>query len=158
MGLDVRTYGNIKLADNEKDADFMAYVINEDWKHKIKNLQDGKAYNGDDVFSGVSYSYSSHNRFREKLVKLIGRKDLLDSEGKIKWDELPAEIPFYDLINFADNEGCLDWEVSNTIYSDFEKYNEKAKLEMHSFDYSDYLTWLETFKSAKNNQGVVVFS
>jgi hypothetical protein len=158
MGLDVRTYGNIKLAENEKDADFMAYVINEDWKHKIKNLQDGKAYNGDVVFIGVSYPYSSHNRFREKLVKLVGRKDLLDSEGKIKWDELPAEIPFYDLINFADNEGCLDWEVSNTIYSDFEKYNDKAKIDMNKYDYSSYKTWLETFKSAKNNQGVVVFS
>ena len=49
MGLDVRTYGNIKLAENEEDADFTAFVIDEDWKHKIKNLQDGKAYNGDVV-------------------------------------------------------------------------------------------------------------
>ena len=157
MGLDVRTYGNIKLAENEEDADFTAYVIYEDWKHKIKNLQDGKAYNGDVVFRGASYPYSAHNRFRENLVKLVGREDLLDSGGKIKWDELPSEIPFYDLIDFADNEGCLDWEVSNTIYSDFVKYNEKAKLEMNEYDYSKYKTWLETFKFAKNN-GVVVFS
>jgi hypothetical protein len=157
MGLDVRTYGNIKLAENEEDADFTAFVIDEDWKHKIKNLQDGKAYNGDVVFTGVSYPYLAHNRFREKLVKLVGREDLLDNEGKIKWDELPTEIPFYDLINFADNEGCLDWEVSATIYSDFEKYNFKAKLEMNEYDYSKYETWLETFKSAKND-GVVVFS
>lgn len=156
MGLDVRTYGNLKLAET-KEADFIAYVINEDWKHKIKNLQYRKAYTGDVVFRGVSYSYSEHNRFREKLVKLVGREDLLDNEGRIKWDELPSDIPFYDLINFADNEGCLDWEVSNTIYSDFEKYNEKARLEMNEYDYSKYETWLETFKSAKNN-GVVVFS
>ena len=69
------------------------------------------------------------------------------------------EIPFYDLINFADNEGCLDWEVSQTLYADFEKYNEKAKLKMneYDFDYKIYKTWLETFKAAKNN-GVVVFS
>ena len=157
MGLDVRTYGNIKLAENEEEADFTAYVIDEDWKHKIKNLQDGKAYTGDVVFRGVSYPYSAHNRFREKLVRLVGREDLLDNEGRIKWGELPSEIPFYDLINFADNEGCLDWEVSNTIYSDFEKYNEKAKLEMNEYYYSKYETWLETFKSVKND-GVVVFS
>ena len=157
MGLDVRTYGNIKLAENEEDADFTAFVIDEDWKHKIKNLQDGKAYNGDVVFRGVSYPYLAHNRFREKLVKLVGREDLLDNEGKIKWNELPIEMPFYDLINFADNEGYLDWEVSNTIYSDFEKYNEKAKLVMSEYDYSKYETWLKTFKSAKND-GVVVFS
>jgi len=49
MGLDVTTYGNIKLAENEEEADFTAYVIDEDWKHKIKNLQDGKAYTGDVV-------------------------------------------------------------------------------------------------------------
>lgn len=157
MGLDVKTYGNIKLAENEEDADFTAFVIDEDWKHKIKNLQDGKAYNGDVIFRGVSYPYSAHNIFREKLVKLVGREELLDSKGKIKWNELPADIPFYDLIYFADNEGCLDWEVSNTIYSDFEKFNEKAKLEMNEDDYSKYETWLETFKSAKND-GVVVFS
>ena len=157
MGLDVRTYGNIKLAENEEDADFIAYVIHEDWKHKIKNLEEGKAYTGDIVYRGVSYAYSSHNRFREKLIKLINREDLLDSEGKIKWAELPSEIPFYDLINFADNEGCLDWEVSSTIYNDFEKFNEKAKSEMNEYDYSKYKTWLETFKVAKND-GVVVFS
>ncbi|MCB0541703.1 MAG: hypothetical protein KDE33_29630, partial [Bacteroidetes bacterium] len=84
MGLDVRTYGNIKLAENEEEADFTAYVIDEGWKHKIKNLQDGKAYTGDVVFRGVSYPYSAHNRFREKLVKLVGREDLLDNEGRIK--------------------------------------------------------------------------
>ena len=71
MGLDVRTYVNIKLAENEDESDFTAYVIDEDWKYKIKNLQDGKAYTGDFVFRGVSYSYSAHNRFREKLIKLI---------------------------------------------------------------------------------------
>jgi hypothetical protein len=157
MGLDVMVYGNIKITENEENADFTAYVIDEDWKHKIKNLQDGKGYTGDVVFRGVSYPYSSHNRFRERLIKLIGREDLLDSEGKIKWHELPPEIPFYDFINFADNEGCLDWEVSSTIYSDFEKFNEKAKLKMHEYDLMKYEIWLETFEFGKNN-GVVVFT
>ena len=157
MGLDVKTYGNIKLAENVEDADFIAFVLTEDWKHKIKNLQEGKAYNGDIIFRGVSYPYSAHSSFREKLIKLIDREDLLNADGCINWGILPAEIPFYDLIDFADNEGCLDWEVSSKIYTDFEKYNEKAKLEMNEYDYSRYETWLETFKSAKNNS-VVVFS
>ena len=157
MGLDIIVYGNIRLAESEEDANFIAYVIDEDWKHKIKNLEYGKAYIGDVVFRGVSYSYSTHNRFREKLIKLIDREDLLDSEGRIKWNELPSDIPFYDLINFADNVGCLDWETSSTIYLDFEKYNEKAKKEMSDYDYSNYETWLETFNSAKDS-GVVEFT
>ena len=44
MGLDVRTYGNIKLAENEDDYAFTAFVIDDSWKHKIKNLKDGKCY------------------------------------------------------------------------------------------------------------------
>lgn len=156
MGLDVKVYGNIRVAKNEDYADFKAYVIDEDWKHKIKNLQDGKSYSGDVVFRGVSYPYSQHSRFREELIKLIDRDYLLDSEGKIKWPELPSEIPFYDLVNFADNEGCLDWEVSSTIYNDFEKFKEKAKLKMNGYDYDCYEIWLNTFKSASIN-GVVVF-
>ena len=157
MGLDVRVYGNIKLAENEEQADFIAYVIDKNWKHKIKNLEDHKGYTGDVVFRGVSYSYSLHSRFREKLIKLIDREDLLNNNGEIKWCDLPSEIPFYDFIDFADNEGCLDYEVSSIIFNDFKKFKDKAKLEMNEYDYSKYETWLETFKTAKN-YGVVVFN
>lgn len=158
MGLDVRTYGNIKLAENNDDYEFMAFVIDDNWKYKIKNLEDGKYYNGDSIFRGVSYPYSAHNRFRESLIKLMDRPDLLDKDGKIKWDELPSDIPFNALIDFADNEGCLDWEISETIYLDFEKYTEKAKAELDEYNYSRYETWMKTFEAAKNNRGVVVFS
>lgn len=155
MGLDVRVYSNLKR-EKENNSDFKAYVLEKDWEYKIKNLEKNKYYSGDVVFRGISYSYSSHNRFREKLVNLINRTDLLNSEGKIIWDNMPNNIPFYDLINFADNEGCLDWEVSETIYSDFKKFNRKAKKEMNEYDYSSYQEWLETFKISKN-KGVVVF-
>lgn len=158
MGLDVRTYGNIKLAENEDDYAFTAFVIDDNWKHKIKNLEERKNYNGDSIFMGVSYPYSAHSRFREMLVKLVDRTDLLEADGKIKWSELPSDIPFNALIDFADNEGCLDWEISETIYSDFEKYNEKAKAELDEYNYLIYETWMKTFEAAKNNQGVVVFS
>lgn len=47
MGLVVITYGNVKITENQEDADFTAFVIDEDWKYKIKNLQYGKAYIGD---------------------------------------------------------------------------------------------------------------
>ena len=83
---------------------------------------------------------------------------VLLADGKIKWSELPSDIPFNALIDFADNEGCLDWEISGTIYSDFEKYNEKAKSELDEYNYSRYETWMKTFEAAKNNRGVVVFS
>lgn len=159
MGLDVVTYGNIKLAEkkDEYEYDFIAYVTDDSWLYKIKNLQVNKAYTGDVIYMGISYSCSSHNLFREKLVKMIGRDDLLDLYSGIFWNELTPEMPFYDFIDFADNEGCLDWEISSKIYSDFELYKEKARLEMSEHDFSIYETWLETFKSAQN-YGVVVFT
>lgn len=157
MGLDVRVYKNVKITDNEEYHDFFACVIDDKWKHKIKNLQENKRYTGNRAFVGISYNYSYHSRFREVLIRLIERADLLDAQGKIDWNNLDSKIPFYDFIDFADNEGCLDWEISAIIFSDFEKYNEKAKQELNEYDYSNYEKWLETFKIAKDN-GVVVFS
>ena len=62
-----------------------------------KELFIGKAYNSDVVFRGVSYPYYAHNRFRETLVKLVDRQDLLDSRGRIKWDALPLKYHFMTL-------------------------------------------------------------
>jgi len=158
MGLDVKVYNNVEITQEGDDFDFIAYVIDVNWLHKIKNLQNEANYKGDLIFRGISYPYSSHNRFREELIKLIDRTDLLNSDGKIKWDKLPSDIPFNAFIDFADNEGCLDWEVSETIYLDFEKYNEKAKAELDDSNYSRYKIWMTTFEESKNNKGVVVFS
>lgn len=158
MGLDVRVYTNIRIAKDEENYDFQAYVIDKEWRHKIKNLEYDAYYNGDATFRGVSYAYSSHSRFREALIKLISRNDLLDSDGEIKWDILPNDVPFYDFINFADNEGCLDWEVSGKIYLDFEKYKDKANATMTEPQYEIYHLWLSTFKHASENSGVVEFS
>jgi len=157
MGLSVKVYVNIKPSEFEEDADFVAYVMQHDWKHRIKNLEYDKGYNGDVlVGKGVNYGYSSHNRFRESLMKVMGRADLLDGEGKIKWSPLPKDLPFYDLIWFADNEGCLDWEISETIHADFVLFDKAAKKILSDYEYNIYKTWMETFAAAKAN-GVVVF-
>lgn len=158
MGLDVRVYNEIKLSDNEDNFCFMAYVLDENWKHKIKNLEENKSYTGECIFRGVSYPYSAHNRFRESLIKLIDRKDLLNTDGRIIWENLPENIDFEPFINFADNEGCLDWEISKNIYLDFQKHENKAKEILSEYDFQKYQIWLNTFKIASENTGVVVFS
>lgn len=139
MGLDVKVYKNIKLIDSyEEDYDFKAYVIDQSWEYKIKNLVKNGNYKGDLAYYEISYPYSSHNRFRESLITLIGRSDLLDSNGAIKWELLSPDIPFYDFINFADNEGCLDWEISAKIFDDFFKFKDKVQqdIKYNSYTYS----------------------
>lgn len=155
MGLDVIVYGNVRLADDEKYAKFIPYVASERWKYKIQNLQEWHLYTGDVIYKGVSYTYSTHDKFRQELIKLIDRLDLLDG-NEIKFGEIPYDIPFYDFIDFSDCEGCFDWECANIIYLDFERFKEKAKSFLNEYYYSIYETWLETFKAAKNH-GVVVF-
>jgi len=158
MGLDIRVYSNVKQTQDAEIADFTAYVLDEDWSHKIKNLQNGAWYVGDVSFRGISYPYSCHNIFRENLIKLIDRNDLLGAGGKIIWDKLTLELPFIDLIEFADNEGCLDWEVSAKLYLEFQEYDSKAQIEMDEYNYRNYKIWTETFLKGKENNSVVVFS
>ncbi len=158
MGLTVKVYKNIHLTNSKSEYDFRAFVIDENWKYKIKNIQEGKFYNGDCVDNSISYPCSSHNRFREKLIKLIDITDLLKSDGTIDWENLPSDIPFFDFIDFADNEGCLDWEISEKIYKDFKTYETKAQDQFNKFyEFDLYKSWLKVFELARHN-GVVVFS
>lgn len=161
MGLNVYVYKNVKITEEEEDFDFSAYVIDKNWMYKVKNLEYDKNYTGDIQNSSVSYPYSSHNRFRETLIKIIGRNDLLDKDGKIMWSPLEKELemPFYELINFADNEGCLDFEISKKLYDEFLFWKEKAMLYFFNDDYSKekYLKWIEVFENGKEINAVVVF-
>ena len=157
MGLAVRVYKNIKQTDNEEECDFEAFVIDDDWKHKIKNLEEGKFYVGECVDRSISYPYSAHSRFRESLIKLIGREDLLKADGTIDWQNLPSDIPFYDLIWFADNEGCIDWETSERIYKDFKAWETEADEFYSEFQIGKYKEWLNVFDLGRQG-GVVVFS
>lgn len=157
MGLDVSVFNNLKKS-NDEEGNVFIHVISESWKHKVKNFEYETWYKGEQAPAGVSYAYSSHSRFREFLIQIIDRNDLLDSDGRIRWNILDnhSEIPFYDLIDFADNEGCLDFEVSKKLYSDFEKYQTVAKEKLSEGWFERYEDWMNIFKHASNN-GVVDF-
>lgn len=159
MGLSVYVYKDVRRTDVEDDIDFYAYVISESWRYKVKNLEYDKGYKGSDYFSFVSYPYSTHSRFREFLLKVISREDLL-SDGRIIWDKLVLEkdLPFYDFINFADNEGCLDWEINGKIFKDFIRFKGNMLIiEADIYFKNMYENWLETFKHGKEKGSVVVF-
>lgn len=159
MGLDITVYKNIQLTNGD-EFDFEVYVIDDKWRYKVKNLEYNGCYTGKVSNARVGYPYSSHNRFREILIAVIGRNDLLLQNSRIDWVliENETEMPFYELINFADNEGCLDWEISEKLYHQFVEWKDRAFRLFGYDEYSKdkYLDWLEVFKAAKN-KGVVVF-
>ena len=162
MGLSVSVFKNIKETKNIENYDFKAYVIDNDWKYKIKNLNEGSYYKGERTESEVNYSYGTHNRFREHLLKILDRYDLLLDDGRINWFILEKEskLPFFELINFADNEGCLDYEISKTLYFNFIEHKEKALKYFGKDNYftNIYLAWIDVFKDGKETNNVVVFS
>lgn len=161
MGLDVTVYKNIKRTNSDEDYDFTAFVIDPTWEHKIKNLEKGAKYEGEVSGGNVSYAYSSHSRFREHLLKLQDRHDLLKKDGTVDWERLDKfpELPFYELINFADNEGCLDWETNEKLYNDFKACEGKAVkyAENEHYFIEHYKSWLNVFENGKQRDAVVVF-
>ena len=86
MGLDISVFKNVKVTENEEEYDFTTFVIDDEWKYKIKNLEEGKYYEGESTEADVSYSYSAHSRFREELIKMMGKSELLLEDGRIDWE------------------------------------------------------------------------
>lgn len=166
MGLDIRVYKNIKelIPENKEildedsdddyedydDYDFKVFVPCVEWKDRVKNLNYNSFYSGDCVNGEIGYSYSTHTWFRGLLAELIGYEPN-------QWQDLDDKsIPFAYLFDFSDCEGCFDWEISEFLYNDFEKYKDvvnKSENERFVFIYKQ---WLEALKLAKD-KGVVVF-
>ena len=160
MGLSVTVYKNIKPCSDE-DANFVAHAADECWKWKVKNLIYNQSYQGDYIENvGVDCSYGFHGLFRGFLLKIAGRPDLLRSDGTVNYDKIYKEegLPFFDLIDFADNEGCLDWEVAEKILVDFELYAEKASQSDNAVMSERYVKWHDVFRAAVEHKGVIEFS
>jgi len=155
MGLSVKVYKNIKITKSD-DFDFIAYVIDKRWDDRIKNLQKNKRYKGVKQNCGISYPCSSHNDFRRMLCNMLGFES---GEWVQFYSKITPDTPFYEFFEFADNEGCIDWETSEKLYNDFLEYLATAKyiLKNNIYAFGIYADWLEIFKCAKDN-GVVVFS
>ena len=157
MGLAVRVYKNIKET-NEEEFDFIAFTL-EGFENRVKNLKWNANYKGNCIGCFIQYPYSAHTYFRDILAELIGKKkDFwrdLESEEEVYSNN--SELPFYELFDFADNEGCIDFESCNNLYTDFENYESLAKEKFNSKDFERYSNWKNAFFAAKDN-GVVVFS
>lgn len=163
MGLNISVYKDIKKRENHQEDDdygFYTYVATDEWLDKIKNLERDTYYDGTCLEITLDYSYGSHNAFRVLLMKLIGRSDLIE-KNQIKWEFVDRDLPFYDFVYFSDCEGCLDWEISEVILQDFIKYKEKlvefTPFSSDGYWFNKYNNWLDIFKQAVENKGVVVF-
>lgn len=70
-----------------------------------------------------------------------------------------CDIPFYEIINFADNEGCLDYEVAAKLLKDFTEYKDKfyALDEVPEYFQGIYNEWIDVCELAVKEKGVIEF-
>lgn len=115
MGLNIQVYNDLKLV-KRGSYDFVANVIDPAWDYKIKNLEKGGKYKGNLIDETIATPYSSHGVFRAFLLMITGNKHLIKPNNKPDYEAIDnsdsSDIPFIELIDFADNEGCLDWEIA----------------------------------------------
>lgn len=151
MGLDVKVFQNItKLNDDAEDYDFMASNL-QPFEDRCKNLKRDAKYNAETSERMISYPCTVHNNFRKELAILIGK------ERDFWLDEVDTETPFFELFEFADNEGCMDWECAENLYNDFMEYKPMAATKLPTRYFEIYILWKNIFELAKDN-GVIIFS
>lgn len=161
MGLDVTVHKGVSLQkEGSENYDFVAYVIDDNWLGRIKNLQNMGRYKSSMKKRVLSYPCSSHNDFRREICSMLGMEPdewIVDNKD---WD---YSKPFSEFFQFADNDGCMDWETASKLYDDFYSHSESFKDHLSSMDrvsasyYQDkYDAWTTIFLMAKN-KGVVQY-
>lgn len=161
MGLDISAYRKLTKIDVTFDADdqpidrktgeplddYYRVYANPDFPGRESGLVDRAVYGYEDSEHVFSRSYGGYNRWREELAKLAGypkaervmwgvKEDL---HAMSLWSGQVTEGPFYELINFADNEGTIGPVVAAKLLRDFIEWDDRAKaVEGHPYFYQGY--------------------
>lgn len=169
MGVDITAYTNIRkssVTDDEDSDGFHAYD-NPNFAGRACGLVTG-TYEYDDAVEGLSLSYGGYNQWRNRLAEIAGWPAV---EYKREYETIPrmrhdaaawqAESgPFWELINFADNEGTIGTEVCAKLARDFAEFQSKADALQrdHGFFKRTYDSMRAAFEAAAANRGAVNFS
>ena len=145
MGLFITAYKNIRPATADEilagQWSFFATVADKDFAVNIELLEKQVYYMGEKTALVDMYSYRAFNDFRRYLAK-----SFIGVPAENIWRSpraYPQDLPFFRLINFADNEGVMDWGTMRILKQDFERYAQ-TMLNDTQFGFHHYLeSWLE---------------
>jgi hypothetical protein len=159
MGLDIYAYRKLTKLDVLFDSDggpvdpttrepvedcYRVYA-NPDFPSRADGLEDRACYSYADAEHVFSRSYGGYNLWRETLAKLAGYP--LDysktfgepSHAAAAWNgKVRAGAPFWELVNFADNEGTIGPVVAAKLLRDFADFDEMAKAVIEDGFYDGY--------------------
>lgn len=175
MGLSIYAYSNIKASDL-KISDGGDFICNDGIIHNnafSAHILKGFESHAEDLSNGVIYTADSRERYptmrcstyndwRNELARFCGYKpadDITQENRKHLYSAWRAsEGPFWHLLNFTDNEGCIGPAVCSITYKEFVKHHDKAKnFESYPKFYQHYETIMEAFEQASQN-GAIEFS
>ena len=165
MGLDITAYRQVWAAPDcakgddgyleDYDSFFRVYNI-VDFQSRAAPLEEGACYGFEESMDFRAGSYSGYGEWRNELARIAGylahpaatRHPY--SEGA--WAALSG--PFWELINFADNEGVIGSTVAAKLAADFAAMDAKAMQTTELWFYELYRTWRRAFEMAADSGAV----
>lgn len=166
MGLDITAYKGLTKVDGKARKDFdyahgeVVFYHNKDFKGRFEGLDEEAVYNFTDSMGFRAGSYSGYSTWREQLAELAGYPATPYTgfgEEQIRHDSgawKATEGPFWELINFADNEGTIGPVVSAKLAQDFAKFRDAAMNHPDEWFREKYKDWQEAFEMASDNGAV----
>jgi len=169
MGLDITYYSRLKLdetvsADDRDDIyeTHMVVYANSDFPGRAEPLVNRGCYTyeGSDGFRAGSYG--GYNNWRDWLAKMAGYPAVRQPDGYRCTHAAGAWAatsgPFWELINFADNEGTIGSVAATKLAADFAEWDERAKAaseaEGEPYFYEKYVEWRKAFEAAADGGAV----
>lgn len=166
MGLDITAWEKAVITEPHERTDdcyeadhVLAYVIG-DFERSLRGLEPNRCYEVSGTrFHFLAGSYGGYGYFRQLLCGAA-----LGVEPGAVWADPDAfiDLPFYELINFADNEGTIGPDAAADLLADFDEHGEKVKASIAAASppetyYADKVdAWHEAFRIAAGH-GLVNF-
>lgn len=110
----------------------------------------------DNYDSHFSATYNGFWNFRKAICMAVYNMELEEFFMQVKNGSIDENVPFAEMLYFADNEGCFDYVVAEKLLKDFRSYAELFKSHDENFMwlYSQYANALELCSEIK---GVVEY-
>lgn len=162
MGLDITAYRGLAPAPEAKDADglwkrhlhitqHMLDFTEREFPGRTAGLAPG-VYTFAEQLAFRAGSYSGYNHWRDQLSYFA-----LGVSAQQAWRTTTAG-PFWELINFPDNEGYIGPEVAAKLARDFAEHEARARAhpggELEGWWSEQYLKWKKAFELAADRGAV----
>lgn len=164
MGLDIIVYAKVQRIEPQPEYEdcpkgVARLIINMDFPGRAGELQDG-FYTYATHGSFAAGSYGGYNIWRNQLAALAGYPAIINQEHE------PPEVsnaagawqakegPFWELINFADNEGTIGAAVAAKLAKDFGEFQSKADAHPDEYFRTKYTAWRRAFELASDGGAV----